>query len=213
MQIKVNKKLDKSKIISDITKQTCGISPSNIKEYLMEDCQSNGLPVDEQYKSMEKVVIMDCDGVITDGRSYYSDLGKEYKSYGSYDKEMISFLSEYNWHFIFVTNDIEGYKITKSRIEHLQETNSNIHGLMWANSYDRYSFIQKIKNEKLYEFIVFIGDSISDISSLLSADISATTKNAPDEVKKFCNLVSKKEGGHGAVGDILYYIHTHNGKV
>ena len=180
-------------------------SEENIDIYLMEECQFEGLPLSSEYVNMKKVVVMDCDGVISNGKSYYSKDGKTLKAYGCYDKEMMKLLSKYNWNFVFVSDDKKGIDITKRRIDDLNLEFFNL------NSIERYNFIKSLKEE--YDIVVFIGDSISDIPSLIVADISGTPNNSPDVVKKFSMFISSFTGGNGAVADILYTIHRLNGKV
>lgn len=76
-----------------------------------------------KYKALKKIVISDCDGVLTDSKSVYSKDGKFSKVYGAYDKEMMAFLrNNFGWKFIFVTDDKAGQEITFSRLMHLKKS-------------------------------------------------------------------------------------------
>ena len=45
--------------------------------------------------SLYKVLILDVDGVMTDGKFYYSDKGKVMKVFGADDNDALSLLKEY----------------------------------------------------------------------------------------------------------------------
>ena len=65
---------------------------------------------------MKKIIISDCDGILTDGTSIYTSDGKIGKVYGSYDKEAIKEAHDNGWEFLFVSNDSNGWPITKKRL-------------------------------------------------------------------------------------------------
>ena len=167
------------------------------------DLQLQRVPV--QYYSKKKVAVIDCDGIITDGTSGYDRQQKSFKIYGSYDKQMLSFLgSILKWRLIFVSDDKAGLQITKSRIAHLMKKNPSIQ-FMNLSSHGRLQLLKSFISDDT--ITLFVGDSISDIPSLSLADLSGTSSNAPDVVKEYCNYISSLEGGHGALADILYKAH------
>ena len=186
-------------------------SEENIDLYLMEYNQYPGHKVTSEYISKKKIAVIDCDGVISNGKSYYTKDGKLLKPYGCYDKEMMRLLTKYRWEFLFVSDDNNGIEITKRRINDIKpKTDSNIE-FKQASAVERYQIVKELKNT--YDLVVFIGDSLSDIPSLVVADIQGCPKNAPNEVKEFSKFISDYEGGNGAVADILYTIHRFNGEI
>ena len=62
-----------------------------------------------------KIFILDVDGVMTDGKFYYSADGKIMKIFGSDDHDALSLLKPYIA-IHFVTGDHRGFEITKARI-------------------------------------------------------------------------------------------------
>lgn len=171
-----------------------------MKEYLVSD----------EFINKRKIAVIDCDGIITNSKSYYTKESKTFKCYGAYDKEMLKLLSKYNWSFIFVSDDKKGLEITKTRIKDLMTSIEGIR-LENYNSKERNELVLKLKEE--YDLVVFIGDSISDIPSLINAHIGATVNNAPDVVKNFSKLVTDKNGAEGGLADILYNIHIKNAEI
>src|SRR3989338_9996971 len=62
-----------------------------------------------------KHFILDVDGVLTDGRFYYTTEGKAMKAFGPDDHDGLLLLKPY-MNICFVTGDRKGFDITKKRI-------------------------------------------------------------------------------------------------
>ncbi|MBR3723278.1 MAG: hypothetical protein IKN12_11050 [Selenomonadaceae bacterium] len=62
-----------------------------------------------------KVMILDVDGVLTDGGFYYTTEGKAMKKFGADDNDALSLLRPYI-DIVFVTGDKKGFEITRKRI-------------------------------------------------------------------------------------------------
>ena len=171
--------------------------------------------IKESHNGYKVIFVSDCDGILTDGRSYFTKDEKTHKSYGSYDKEAIRFITDYmNDSLDFITDDKDGMAIHKTRIKHLSNSCRWLSfELINKSPKERLEYIQNLKlhfkNFKDFKkvIIVFIGDSISDIPALSEADIAMTTNNAPDEVKEYCNYISKYNGGMGGYADCIFHFY------
>lgn len=152
------------------------------------------------YLNKRKIVISDCDGVLTDGTSLYNKDKKSLKVYGAYDSEMIKFLKTQGWEFLFVSKDKLGFDITTSRIMDLDCK------IEEADDTERDTLVKKYIN--LGYIVLFVGDSLTDIRSMSDATYSACTKNAPEIVYEYTDYTSKNNGGHGGFGEILLWIHN-----
>lgn len=153
----------------------------------------------DEYISMKKIIISDCDGILTDGNLTYSidNDGKFAKTYGCHDKEMYKLAKKLGWEFKFVTNDSVGKDITDKRLS------SSLHekSILGDGNY-RNCLVNKYK--ALGYLVVFIGDSPSDVKAASNAHISATTENVFKPIQKYFNYVSIYKGGHGGFADIIY---------
>lgn len=182
-----NTREDRRKAIEALNKY------SDLNEYLLRKTT-------DKFKKLRKLIVADCDGILSTNESMYSKDGKMMKSYGCYDKEMIRLLEQAGWSFVFVSADKAGFEITKARCIDIKEI------LLFANAEERKNYIDKVRSE--YDLIVFIGDSLSDIPSLAAADYSGTVATAPDEVQMFCDYVSSLKGGYGGFADIIWRLHN-----
>lgn len=158
------------------------------------------------------IFVSDCDGILTDGRSYFNE-AKTHKSYGSYDKEAVKFICDYmNDIIYFVSDDKIGSKITENRINHLKKSaNNKLVYFMVQSPQERYELVKSLKTPK--NIVVFIGDSLSDISALSVADIAMTTNNAAPQVKEYCNYVSTYNGGVGGFADCIFHFYGNLEKI
>lgn len=153
----------------------------------------------QEYINMKKVIISDCDGILTDGNMTYSDCRKEFKTYGCHDKELYKLAKSLGWEFVFVTDDRTGYEITDSR------TTSSLGQHVYVyDGKSREKLVDQYKNGGYVT--VFLGDSPSDLNAASAAHMCATTDNAFEPIKPYFNYVSPYQGGHGGFADIIYQL-------
>lgn len=165
------------------------------KQTFFDTIKSNN----EIYLNANKVVISDCDGVLTDGNSIYDKDGKVQKIFGAYDTEMISFMQTQGWEFQFVSRDPTGMDITKTRVNDMHCKLDVMSGQQRAD------LVYVLSKEPI--ITLFIGDSLSDIQAMSLATYAACPKNAVSECKSYVDYISSHDGGHGALGEILMWIH------
>lgn len=149
------------------------------------------------------IIIVDCDGVLTDGGQYYNSNKKIIKKFGSSDTEVIKFLAEKtDTKFIFVTDDKAGFNITKARMKHLKNKIQNIDFIL-ANSNERAEKVKLCKEKD--NKVIFVGDSISDIKAMSNADLACCPSGSSKLVKAYCDFISDNDGGHRALEQILIF--------
>ena len=153
-----------------------------------------------KYAAQDKIVVADCDGVITTSQSLYTEGGKSAKIYGAYDKEMVRLMQRLGWKFVFVSTDRAGFGITKARFDHLNSDGSM--RLLPLSPRERRTLVEFHASRGTPT--CFVGDSLSDIDALDAATVACTTANAPAEVKKYCDVVSELDGGWGGFADALF---------
>ena len=122
-----------------------------------------------------KNLIIDVDGVMTDGKFYYSHDGKVMKAFGADDHDALSILKNYI-NIIFVTGDKKGFKISKKRI-----TSHMGFPLYLVSTVQRVEWIQKRfeLNKSIY-----IGDGFFDYLVMQKVGYSLTPNNSANFTKK-----------------------------
>ena len=148
-----------------------------------------------------KYFILDVDGVMTDGNFYYSTKGKIIKVFGPDDHDALIFLKKYI-HIEFITSDrLEGYKISKKRIQ-----DDMGFKLTRVKTQDRLKWIRsKFQLSKL----IFMGDGIFDSRVMKKCFYAISTSDSGEYCKKNSNFITKKKGGNRAVAEACKHV-AHN---
>ena len=137
-----------------------------------------------------ELLITDVDGVLNDGKFYYSQEGKIFKKFGPHDSDGIKFFRQFGINVIAVTADKRGFDITKRRTDDLNVK------LFYVPEADRVDGVLKAANGLPF---AFIGDGYHDLKVFPYSTISYTTQNALKIVKEKANVVLNAIGGDGAL--------------
>ena len=57
-----------------------------------------------------------------------------------------------------------------------------------------------------------MGDDLQDLPVLSRAALDIGPANASEDIRKYCHLITERQGGHGAARDTLEYIIRAQGK-
>jgi len=148
-----------------------------------------------------KLLLTDCDGVLTDGRVYYSERGEEMKIFSLRDGMGVERLRK----LVDVDTGIisgENSEILLRRVEKL-----NIKEYYFGIKDKLEKFIEILeKNDLSADEIAYIGDDCNDLEIMKHVGLSACPSNATSEIKKSANLIMDSEGGYGAFRDFAEVI-------
>jgi 3-deoxy-D-manno-octulosonate 8-phosphate phosphatase (KDO 8-P phosphatase) len=153
-----------------------------------------------------KLLLMDCDGVLTDGRLWLMADGDEQKTFHARDGQGISLCH----HAGLKTGIITGR--TSSAVDRRAQD--------LKISYVRQEAKDKIKalDEILAEAGVsanecaYIGDDVADIPVMQRVGFAAAVADAVPETKQAAHYVTELKGGHGAVREVCDLILKAQGK-
>lgn len=146
---------------------------------------------------MIKVFILDVDGVMTDGKFYYTSNGKVMKIFGSDDHDVISLLKPYVY-IHFVTGDHRGFNISKARIVDDMKMPLDL-----VSTVKRIDWIKERWDPKE---VIYMGDGIFDHYVFKEVAYSIATANGDDYTKSKANYVTKRNGGDRAVAEAGLHI-------
>ncbi len=144
-----------------------------------------------------KAVLLDVDGVLTDGAIIYGADGIELKIFDSQDG------------FGIVNAIKQGIRVgiitaRKSEVVERRAADLGIVDL-YQGSIDKLTPYEKVK--KTYSLgdaeIAYIGDDLLDLPLLQKVGFSAAPANAVRDVKMKVDYVAKASGGHGAVREVV----------
>ncbi|MEJ6951177.1 KdsC family phosphatase [Natronospora cellulosivora (SeqCode)] len=147
-----------------------------------------------------KMLIMDVDGTLTDGKIYLGNQGEELKTFNVKDGLGIKLLEEYNISTALITGRKSKIVDLRARELGIKEVHQGI-----DSKIEVYNYLKKKYNIEDKE-IAYVGDDINDFELLKKVGLSLTLNDAIPEVKEECDFISSKKGGEGAVREIIDYI-------
>ena len=153
-----------------------------------------------------KLIMFDVDGVMSNGNITYTSSGEELKSFNVKDGLAIASCKRLGIKTAIITG-------RKSNIVERRAKELGIDFLI-QNSSNKIDDLQNIlKNEKIsLSEVAAIGDDLNDLKVLNSVAISFCPNNAVHTVKESVDVVLLKNGGEGAVREMLENIFKHNEK-
>ena len=147
-----------------------------------------------------RLVVMDVDGVLTDGKISYTSYGQEIKNFNVKDGLGISLGRRAGIAFGIITARESAMLLRRAAeldIQHIaQKTKTKL---------PAFEALAKELALDLSE-VAYIGDDLPDIPCLERAGLSACPADAAWEVRQLADLVSNHCGGDGAVREILEFI-------
>lgn len=152
-----------------------------------------------------RLLILDVDGVLTDGSIILDNNNNEYKSFHVRDGHGIKMLLKAGIKVALITGR---YSIVVER----RAMELGVKDV-FQRCFDK-RLAYRILAEK-YSFgdseIAYIGDDIVDIPVLKRCGLPVTVADADDEVKPFVKMVTKNQGGRGAVREVCDLLIKANG--
>jgi len=154
--------------------------------------------IEERAKKI-KLLILDVDGVLTDGRIIYDNFGDEIKCFNVYDGFGMTLLHRAGIKSVIIT--AKKTRIVKRRAKdmYVAKVYSNYEKL---KVYEKVIKRFRVKDEET----CFIGDDLIDLPVLKRVGLSAAPPEAMEEVKNICHYITKKSGGKGAVREVIEII-------
>lgn len=151
-------------------------------------------------------LIVDVDGVLTDGKIFCSDRGEELKVFHVKDGSGIAF-----WHRAGKKTAIVSGRKSKA-VEHrakelgIKEVYQDAHKKLEA--YEKILKKHGLKDEE----VCYIGDDLIDIPVLRRVGFAVAVAGSPPEVLQRVDYVTKDRGGQGAVREVVEKILKSQGK-
>ena len=147
-----------------------------------------------------KLLILDVDGVMTDGRIVYNDRGEEIKFFNVRDGHGLRLLLKAGIEVAIITG--RDSKAVESRAKDLgiKEVHQGIK--------DKEDLCVKLLERKMLKSdqACCIGDDLPDIPMLSCVGMPVAVADAAVEVRDFACYVTKKNGGNGAVREVCELI-------
>jgi 3-deoxy-D-manno-octulosonate 8-phosphate phosphatase (KDO 8-P phosphatase) len=142
-------------------------------------------------------LLLDVDGVLTDGRVHFDFEGREYKSFHVHDAAGIVYWHRHGGRSGLLSG--RGGDIVRRRAEEL-----GVHDVILGRVDKGAAFEELLERQQLDpSHIAYVGDDLLDLPVLRRVGFAATVPEARPEVLQAAQFVSRRSGGFGAVRDVV----------
>jgi len=153
-----------------------------------------------------KMLVLDVDGVLTDGTLVINSDGSESKFFNSLDGHGIKMWKRAGHEVAIISGRLSeptSHRAKQLEIEHI-----------FQNCHDKLPVLMEfLKQVNLPpEAVAYIGDDIVDLPLMRYVGFSIAVANSVDEVKRHADFVTTRTGGNGAVREAIEYILKKTGK-
>lgn len=144
-----------------------------------------------------KLLLMDCDGVLTDGRLYFGAAGEEIKVFHARDGQGIV-----DWHKAgFRSGIISG---RNSPIVEMRAKQLGIEFIKQGRKDKAEAFVEILAESGVSpDEIAFVGDDTPDIQVFERVGFAVAVSNAHSMVKEAAHYITEIDGGRGAVREVI----------
>ena len=177
------------------------ISDWTIVENLLADRQKK-LKQQQQIKYL----VLDVDGVFTDGSVYYDANGELIKKFDMRDGMGLEILRQNQVEVVVITS--ENSDLVAKRMQKLQIANT------FLGVKDKYSFLQNfiIQHGTSWGNLSYVGDDVNDLANLCTVGWSFAPNNATNIVKQHVDIVLNNDSGSGAIREVCEWIMKYNSR-
>lgn len=153
-----------------------------------------------------KLLLLDVDGVLTDGGIVMNDRGEEIKRFDVRDGHGIRLLMRAGIKIGLITG--HSSKAVNHRARDL-----GIH-MVYQKVYNKIEVYKKIKRKTGLkdQEIAYVGDDIVDLPVLRSVGLAMTVRDCWAQLKREVDYVARAKGGRGAVREIIELLLKAQGK-
>jgi 3-deoxy-D-manno-octulosonate 8-phosphate phosphatase (KDO 8-P phosphatase) len=144
-----------------------------------------------------RCLLMDVDGVLTDGKLHFTGNGDEFKTFDVQDGHGIAMAQRAGLTIGFISG--RPSKATARRAADLRVK------IVLQKPINKMEMVEQVKRQHGFTNteIAFIGDELVDLPVLRRVGLAVAVPNAVNEVKRVAHYVTRRPGGDGAVREVI----------
>ncbi len=152
------------------------------------------------------MLILDVDGVLTNGTIVYTDAGEEHKCINTQDGLGIRLLLQEGIRVVLISGRDSTAVTGRARDLGLTDVYQGID--------DKVAVFEKLVQERTIapEEVCFVGDDLVDLPLLTRVGFAVAVANAVEDVKQNADYITTNAGGRGAVREVCELILKSQGK-
>ncbi len=154
----------------------------------------------QQRAARIKLLLMDCDGVLTDGRIWILENGEDQKAFHTRDGLGINLL-----HRAGLKSGIISGRISSALARRAQSLGVSF---LWQGREDkREAFADTLAQAGVSnDEVAFVGDDLTDLALMVQSGLAVAVADAAAEVRSRAHYVTQANGGNGAVREVVELI-------
>jgi 3-deoxy-D-manno-octulosonate 8-phosphate phosphatase (KDO 8-P phosphatase) len=153
-----------------------------------------------------RLLILDCDGVLTDGRIILLPNADETKFFDVRDGHAMVMAKRAGLPIAIISG--RKSSVVRTRAQELGV--AHLHEMAWSKiePYEKVLAEEKLTDAE----VCYVGDDVVDIPLLRRAGLAVAVADAADEAKQFAHVVTTRSGGRGAVREVIELLLKAQGK-
>ena len=172
---------------------------------MTEKSQASLIKAVEKAKKL-KLLILDVDGVLTDGKLFFDNQGNEYKSFHARDGHGIKLLRQTGVEVAVISG-------RKSNSVALRMKNLGIEHVYQGHENKRAAFDEIIEKIGIKpDQAAHVGDDLLDLPIMIRVGLAIAVHDANFAVKQRADWCTTLPGGHGAVREVCDFIMQAQGR-
>jgi 3-deoxy-D-manno-octulosonate 8-phosphate phosphatase (KDO 8-P phosphatase) len=147
-----------------------------------------------------KLLLMDCDGVLTDGRIWILDGGEDQKAFSTLDGFGLELLHRAGLQSGIISGRSSAAVDRRARGLGMK--------FIYLGRSDKLNVFLEILEEAglTTDEVAFVGDDLPDLPLILRSRLGVAVANASSETKAHAHYVTTAHGGQGAVREVIELI-------
>jgi len=147
-----------------------------------------------------KLLLLDVDGVLTDGRIIYDSHGKDLKFFDVHDGLGVYVLHKAGIKTVLIT--AKGSKAIKPRAKDMRVAE------VFSDVFPKTKVLDRIlkKYKVSLSEICFMGDDLVDLALMRKVGLPVAVANASTDIKETASYITNRFGGRGAVREVAEII-------
>lgn len=154
-----------------------------------------------------RLIAFDIDGVMTDGRLFFTDEGQEFKAFNTLDGFGLKTLMDAGILVAIITGRSSPAVLARAKNLHITEVYQGV-----ENKLDVLNTL-RLRQNLDWEACAFMGDDLIDLPCMLSCGFAAAPANAYPLVRQKADWISTSKGGEGAVREVCDFILAAKGEL
>lgn len=152
-----------------------------------------------QRASRITALILDVDGVLTDGRIVYAEYGDELKFFDVQDGAGLVFWNRAGLRSAIITARRSSTRLLKRRAKEMRIDLVAQGHLIKLPVYEQLLKRWRLRDEQ----VCCMGDDLMELPILRRVGLAVCVPNAVEELKAIAHYVTKRHGGRGAVREVI----------